>query len=121
MQGAICTVFKAIVMNIKPLLKHFPEIHHLPQEQQLKIVAAAYEAGFGREQRLSVWKNNLQSGAIITAACLLLITVIGPLLQMPPALTATLIIIVVLPVFLWWQHRRFINRLRECLTVPSPS
>lgn len=107
-------------MNVKPLLKHFPEIHHLPQEQQLKQLEAAYEAGFGREQKLRVWKSNLQSGAIITATCLLLITVIGPLLRMPPALTATLIIIVVLPVFLVWQHRRFINRLRELLATQSP-
>lgn len=102
-------------MNVKPLLKHFPEIHHLPQEQQIKRLQTAHEAGFGHEQKIVIWKSNLLSGALITAACLLLITLIGPRLQMPPALTAALIIVGVLPAFLVWQHRRFIRRLRELL------
>lgn len=108
-------------MNVKPLLKHFTEIHHLPPEQQIKLLEKAYENAFGPDRKLSVWKNNLISGAIITAVILLLITVVGPLLRLPQAVTASLIIIVVLPVFLILQHRRFINQLREALDRVLPA
>lgn len=100
-------------MNLKPLLKHFSEIHHLPRTEQEALLQRAYEQGFGADQKLTIWKSNLVSGGVITAIILLLITVIGPLLRMPPALIASLVIVVVLPAFLIAQHRRFIRRLRE--------
>jgi len=99
-------------MNVKPLLKHFPEIHHLPEQEQRTLLETAHQRGFGPDRKLAVWKSNLLSGALITAFSLLLITLIGPALHIPPALTATAMIVLVLPAFLIWQHKRFIAELR---------
>lgn len=108
-------------MNVKPLLKYFPEIHHLPQEEQFKLVASAHEAAFGQEHRLRTWRNNLISCALLTGLALLLITVLGPLLALSSSTTATLMILVVLPGFFFIQQRRYISQLRTALAQQLPA
>jgi|SRR5690606_2069476 uncharacterized membrane protein len=99
-------------MNVKPLVKYFPELHHLSAEQQRTLLEAAYQDSFGPEQKMRVWRNNLIGGGILTAIALLLIMVVGPLLRLAPAVTATIMMLGVLPAFLFMQHKRFINELR---------
>lgn len=99
-------------MNVKPLLKYFPEIHHLPPEQQCQLVENAYHACFGPHNKLRIWRNNIISGAVLTGSALLLIMVIGPLLRLSAGVTAGAMLVVVLPGFFYIQHRRYINDLR---------
>lgn len=99
-------------MNVKPLLKYFPEIHHLPLEQQLELVSGAHKDSFGPEHKLRIWRNNLISCAILTGLALLLIGGIGPLFKFSAGTTATFMILVVLPGFFFIQHKRYINELR---------
>lgn len=99
-------------MNVKPLLKYFPEIHHLPPERQLALVSSAHQAAFGPEQKLRVWRNNLVSCAILIGLALLLISGIGPLFNFSAGVTAIFMILVVLPGFFFIQHKRYINELR---------
>jgi len=99
-------------MNVKPLVKYFPELHHLPVEQQLALLESAYQASFGPEQKLRIWRNNLVGCGILTAAALLVIVVVGPSLKLPPAATAAIMILGVLPGFFFIQHKRYINELR---------
>jgi hypothetical protein len=99
-------------MNVKPLMKYFPEIHHLSTEEQVAILEQAYQASFGPDNKLRIWRGNLISCAILTSLAMLLILVIGPLLKFSPAITATLMILIVLPAFFYIQHKRYINELR---------
>src|SRR5690554_127232 len=99
-------------MNVKPLVKYFPELHQLPPEQQLALLEKAYQASFGPEQKLRIWRNNLIGCGLLTGAALLLIVVIGPLLHLPSEMTAVLMILGILPGFFFVQHKRYINELR---------
>jgi|SRR5690606_5387260 len=99
-------------MNVKPLLKYFPEIHHLPLELQLELVSNAHKSSFGPEHKLRIWRNNLISCAILTGLALLLISGVGPLFNFSAGTTATFMILVVLPGFFFIQHKRYINELR---------
>jgi hypothetical protein len=99
-------------MNVKPLIKYFPEIHHLPPEEQLNLVSKAHQFCFGPENKLRIWRSNLASGALLTGLSLLLIAVIGPLLQLSSSATAGVMILIILPGFFFLQHKRYICALR---------
>lgn len=99
-------------MNVKPLVKYFPELHQLSQEEQLQLLGKAHQLCFGPENKLRIWRSNLTSGALLTALSLLLIAVIGPMLQLSPSVTAFVMILVVLPGFFFLQHKRYIHELR---------
>lgn len=99
-------------MNVKPLMKYFPEIHHLSAEAQVTLLEQAYQASFGPKNKLRIWRGNLISCAILTGLAMLLILVVGPLLKLSSAITATIMILVVLPGFFYIQHKRYINELR---------
>jgi hypothetical protein len=105
-------IFQAIAMNVKPLVKYFPELQHLSPEQQRVLLEAAYQDSFGPDQKMRVWRNNLIGGGVLTVIALVFIMVIGPLLRLAPAVTATIMMLGVLPGFLFMQHKRFINELR---------
>lgn len=105
-------------MNVKPLLKHFPELNHLPLEQQLSVLQTAHQKAYGPEQKMRVWRRNLAAGTITTAICYFWVTKFGPLLNLSPTLTAFILIIVVLPLFLVWQQKQLIRNIR--LQLPSP-
>lgn len=100
-------------MNVKPLIKYFPEIHHLPAEDQLALITSAHQACFGPENKLRIWRNNLLSGAVLTGLSLSLIAVLGPLLKLSSSTTAAIMILVVLPGFFFLQHKRYIGELRH--------
>ncbi|MGM8224996.1 hypothetical protein ACSV5M_00340 [Cellvibrio sp. ARAG 10.3] len=99
-------------MNVKPLLKYFPEIHHLPQDAQLRLLQGAHDEAFGAHNKLRIWRNNLAGFAVLVAACTLVIAVIGPWLDLQASTTGALLMLIVFPVFLWVQQRRYLARLR---------
>jgi hypothetical protein len=104
--------FQAIVMNVKPLLKYFPEIHHLTPEQQRDLLTRAHQLSFGPQNKFRTWRNNLISCALLTGMALLLIMIIGPLFTLSSSATATAMILIVLPGFFFIQHRRYVTELR---------
>lgn len=106
------THFRAILMNVKPLLKYFPEIHHLPQDVQLRLLQSAHDEVFGPHNKLRIWRSNLAGFAVLIVACTLVIAVIGPWLDMQASTTGVLLMLIVFPVFLWVQQRRYLARLR---------
>lgn len=112
-------------MNVKPLTKYFPEIHHLSPEQQLELLTSAHQLSFGADNKLRIWRNNLISCAILVGLALLLILVVGPLLKLSSSITAIVMILVVLPGFFFIQHKRYISELRprvlELAAQKSPS
>lgn len=103
-------------MNPKPLLKHFPELAHLPREEQETLLRQAHEDATSPEQRLATWGNNLFGLVLISALCLGLIFWVGPALNLSRPTTAMVIMLVVLPVFIVIQQRRYTARLRSFLS-----
>lgn len=103
-------------MNPKSLLKHFPELAHLPREEQETLLRQAHEDATGPEQRLETWRNNLSGLVLVSALCLGLIFWVGPALNLSRPGTAMVIMLVVLPAFIFIQQRRYIARLRSFLT-----
>lgn|SRR5690554_4743557 len=103
-------------MNPKPLLKHFPELAHLPPEEQEALLHQAHEDATGSDQRMATWRNNLFGLVLVSALCLGLIFWAGPALNLSRPTTGMVIMLVVLPVFIVVQQRRYIARLRSFLT-----
>jgi hypothetical protein len=99
-------------MNPKPLLKHFPELAHLPQQEQETLLLRAHEDAAGPEHRLQTWRSNLFSLAVVSALSLGLIFWIGPAVNLSRQTTAIIIMVVVLPGFIFVQQRRYIARLK---------
>lgn len=99
-------------MNVKPLLKYFPEIHHLPQDAQLRLLQSAHEQAFGAQNKLRIWRNNLMGFVVLILACVVLIAVIGPWLSLQASTTGVLLMLIVFPVFLFVQQRRYLASLR---------
>lgn len=106
-------------MNLEPLLKYFPELAELDREDQMHIMAQAYDRCFGPTNKLRIWRNNLVGGLLLTGVSLFLILVVGPALNLPAGAMALVVMLVVLPGFFVWQQRNHIRVLRpavaECL------
>lgn len=99
-------------MNPKPLLKHFPELAHLPPDEQEALLRLAHEDATGPDQRMQTWRNNLVSLVLVSALCLGLIFWVGPALNLSRPSTAMVIMLGILPAFIVIQQRRYIARLR---------
>lgn len=104
--------FRAILMNVKPLLKYFPEIHHLPADEQLRLLQRAYDQAFGPENKLQIWRKNLVGFALLIAVCGLIIAVAGPMLSLAPSSTGIILMVIIFPLFIVLQQRRYIAQLR---------
>lgn len=103
-------------MNLKPLVKYFPELSELEPDAQLAVLQCAYDRCFGPERKLHVWRTNLLSSLLLTSMALLLILVIGPALKLATSTTALVVMLVLLPGFFFWQQHQHINRLRPAVT-----
>src|SRR5690625_1737189 len=97
-------------MNPKPLLKHFPELAHLPRDQQEALLREAHEDATG--QRLETWRSNLFGVVLVSALCLGLIFWVGPALDLSRRNAALIIMLVVFPAASSCQQRRYISSLR---------
>lgn len=105
-------IFRAILMNVKALLKYFPEIHHLPQESQLRLLQSAHDEAFGPHNKLQIWRSNLTGFGLLILVCTLVIAFIGPILDLQRSTTAILLMLIVFPGFMAIQQRRYLVRLR---------
>ncbi|WP_111641453.1 hypothetical protein [Marinimicrobium alkaliphilum] len=102
-------------MNSNLLLRHYPELHHLPPEAQLSVLEKAKEDAFGQSQKLRIWRKNMVTLAIICAISFGLVMWVGPALGLPGVATAVVMMVVVLPVFMIVQQRRYIADLRPAV------
>ena len=108
-------IFRAILMNLKPLLKHFPELHHLPLDEQIYLLQQAQKLAAGPENKLQVWRGNMLALAGLILLCVLVIAVVGPLFNLAASTTAVILMIVIFPLFILIQTRRQIGYLRPAL------
>ena len=102
-------------MNLKPLLKHFPELHHLPLDEQIHVLQQAQQFASGAENKLQVWRDNLMALAGLILLCVLVIAVIGPYFNLAASTTAVILMVVIFPFFMLVQHRRQIVYLRPAV------
>ena len=102
-------------MNVKKLVRNFPEIAHLPAEQQEQLLIKAYQDAFSPENRMRIWRNNLITALIMTALCFLFVLVIRPSLGMSQQTSAILLMIIAFPAYLLFQHQRMLRQLRTSL------
>src|SRR5690625_2102231 len=96
-------------MNPKPLLKHFPDLAHLPRDQQEALLREAHEDA--TSQRLETWRSNLVGVVLVSALSLGLLFWVGPALDLSWRNAALIIMLVVLPAFIITPQRRYISRL----------
>ena len=108
-------IFRAILMNLKPLLKHFPELHHLPVDEQIHVLQQAQKLASGPENKLLVWRDNMLALVGLILLCVLVIAVVGPLFNLAASTTAVFLMIVIFPLFILIQTRRQIGYLRPAL------
>ena len=108
-------IFRAILMNLKPLLKHFPELHHLPLDEQIHVLQQAQQLASGAENKLQVWRGNLVALIGLILLCVLVIAVVGPYFNLAASTTAIILMVVIFPFFMVVQHRRQIAYLRPAV------
>lgn len=107
-------------MNLKRLLKHFPEIAMYPETEQHALLDKAYKDVFSPENKMRNWRNNLMSAAIMTSLCIIFIQVLRPALEMSQQTSAFVLMLIMLPGYFFIQQRRFIHQLRTSLKKNLP-
>ncbi|WP_319835134.1 hypothetical protein [Gilvimarinus gilvus] len=96
-------------------LKHFPELRHLPIEEQRERLSQAKAAAFGPDQKLTRWRGNLLQFAVMFGMSVLFMMVIAPALALSQDASALVMLLVVLPVFFVLQQRRYLALIRKSL------
>ncbi len=99
-------------MNVKPLLKHFPELHHLPLSQQLELLQSAYYKAFGPDKKLGIWRKNIIGLGLLLLVSVILITLVGPAINLEPGTIGMVMMIIVFPLFIALQQWRYVHQLR---------
>ena len=102
-------------MNIKKLVKSFPEIAHLPPQEQERLLTQAYQDAFSPENKMRNWRSNLIMALAMTALCFLFVLVIRPALGMSQQTSAVLLMVIAFPVYLLFQHQRMLRQVRASL------
>jgi Flp pilus assembly protein TadB len=109
-------LFSDTFMNLKRLVKHFPELDAVEPAQQQVLLAKAYQDAFSPEHKMRGWRSNMVSALIMTALCFLFTLVIRPALGMSQQTSAILLMTIGFPAYFFIQRQLFIKRLRVSLT-----
>lgn len=99
-------------MNVKPLLKHFPEIHHLPVDEQHELIQRATQLVFGPENKLRIWRRNMIGLGLLLLVSATVIFGIGPYFRLAASTTGVITMVVVFPLYIIIQQQRHIAQLR---------
>lgn len=102
-------------MNPKKLARHFPEIAHLPIDEQQQLVIRAYQDAFSPENKIRNWRSNLIAALLMTSFCFLFVLIIRPALGMSQQTSAILLMVIAFPAYLLLQQRRMFQQLRISL------
>jgi|SRR5690554_7316851 len=93
----------------------FPELHHLPAEEQQQLLDAAKRRAFGPDRALKRWRENMTTFVIMFGLCVLVMVVLAPALSLSRDMAGGFVLVVVLPVCFIFQQRRYVQRLRVAL------
>lgn len=102
-------------MNVKPLLKYFPEIHHLSLHDQQTLLEQSDQLTFSPENKIRLWGGNMLGLTGLLILTFLVVAVLGPRLNLAASTTGGLLMLVVFPLFIFLQHRRRIATMRAAL------
>lgn len=102
-------------MNVKPLLKYFPEIHHLSLHDQQTLLEQSDQLTLSPENKLHLWRGNMLGLAGLIVVTFMVVAVLGPQLDLAASTTGGLLMVVVFPLFIFLQHRRRIATMRTAL------
>lgn len=100
-------------MSPKRLTKYFPELAHLPAEEQEAVLARAQKNIENNRHTLRVLADNLLRATILFGICLLFIWYLRPALGMSDQTTAIVIMALVIPTYLVIQQRRYLQKIRS--------
>ncbi len=107
-------------MNPKKLTRHFPEIAHLPQEEQHQLVIRAYQDAFAPDKKMRIWRSNLIAALLMSSLCFLFVLVLRPALGISQQTSALLLMVIAFPAYLLIQQRRMLRELRTSLKKIIP-
>lgn len=93
----------------------FPELHHLPAEEQRRRLADARRRVFGPDNALARWRGNLINFALMFGLSAAFMAVLVPALSLSRDLAAIIMLVVVLPGFFLLQQRRYVRMMRTAL------
>lgn len=102
-------------MNLKRLVKHFPELAKFDSAEQQALLAKAYQDNFSTEHKMRIWRNNLVGAWIMATLCFVFVLVIRPALGMSQQTSALILMLVAFPAYFFIQQRLLIKRLRVSL------
>ncbi len=102
-------------MNFKKLIRHFPELAHLPADEQQQLLTRAYQDAFSSDNRMRNWRSNFIAALLMTSLCFLFVLVIRPALGMSQQTSAILLMIIAFPAYLVVQQQRVIQQIRISL------
>ncbi len=104
-------------MKKKSELRFFPELAHLPLNEQQEKLAQAKKLAFGHDAQLLRWRGNIIYFALMFTFSAIFMMEIAPALALTQEISALLMMIVVLPIFFLLQQRRYIQLIRQSLVV----
>lgn len=102
-------------MDTQKLAKHFPEIAHLPPDEQHSLLSKAYADALSPENKLRNMGNNLITIFLLGSLCFLLVLSIRQVLDMSPATSAILLLLIAFPSYLLVQQQRILRQIRISL------
>jgi len=100
-------------MSPKRLIKYFPELAHLPTEQQEALLLNAQKNIEHNKHKLRALAHNLLRAAILFGGCLLFIWYLRPLLGISHQTAGIMIIVLIIPAYLIIQQRRYLQKIRN--------
>lgn len=103
------------MMNVKKFARHFPEIAHLPTDEQHRLLDKAYRDAFSSDNKMRNWRSNLTIALLMSALCFLFVLVIRPALGMSQQTSAILLMVIAFPAYLLFQQQRMLRRIRASL------
>lgn len=95
------------------LIKHFPELAHLPTEEQHARLIQAQKNIDNDKHKLRALAENLLRAAILFTICLLFIGYLRPILGISHPTAAIMIMVLIIPAHLVIQHQFYLQKIRR--------
>lgn len=100
-------------MSPKRLIKYFPELAHLPTEEQNAVLLRAQKSIESNKHSLRTLADNLLQAAILFGCCWALIWYLRPALGISHQAAGIMIIVLIIPAYLLIQQRRYLQKIRR--------
>jgi small neutral amino acid transporter SnatA (MarC family) len=112
--------YLSLLMNVKQIAKHFPELAEMEPAERQALLTQAYQNAFSAEHKMKIWRNNLISALIMASLCFFFVLVLRPALGMSQQTSAIILMLIAFPAYFFIQQRRFIKQLRSSLQKLLP-